>query len=160
MGFQKTVNINVPVGIEGDFASTNPYHTLLAGEGNLKAGSDGVTIGRFAFVNETAGTVSNAQANAGDRFGFVRRDQYAIIQEYLAESTLVVPAGFGVTLYDGGDFWARFTAGAVIGQTVYASTTDGSVLSAATAPASGYIDTGFKVASNAANGELAKITKF
>lgn len=159
MPFQKSVNINIPVGIEGDFASTNPYHTLLAGDGALKAGDNGVYVGRFAWVDETNGTVTNAEIS-GARFGFVRRDQYAVITQYLAESTLLVPAGFGVTLYDGGDFWARFANGAVIGESVYASTTDGSVLSASTAPDSGYIDTGFKVASKAASGEIAKITNF
>lgn len=47
MGFQKTLNRDLPVGVEGDFASTNPYHTVLAGEGALKAGAGGVKIGVF-----------------------------------------------------------------------------------------------------------------
>ena len=157
MGFQKTLNRDLPVGVEGDFASTNPYHSVLAGEGALKAGATGVTIGKFAWVNTATGLVSNAQV-ANGVLGFVRRDNTALITKYLEESTLLIPAGFGVTLYDKGDFWARFAGGATIGQKVFASITDGSVSAAATAPAD-TVDTGFVVASTAVAGALAKITK-
>ena len=157
MAFQKTLNRDLPVGVEGDFASTNPYHSVLAGEGALKAGENGVTIGKFAWVDPATGLVSNAQV-ANGVFGFVRRDNTALITQYLAESSMLIPAGFGVTLYDKGDFWARFAGGATIGQKVFASITDGSVSAAATAPAD-TVDTGFVVASTAAAGALAKITK-
>ena len=157
MAFQKTLNRDLPVGVEGDFASTNPYHSVLAGEGALKAGENGVTIGKFAWVDPATGLVSNAQV-ANGVLGFVRRDNTALITQYLAESTLLIPAGFGVTLYDKGDFWARFAGGATIGQKVFASITDGSVSAAATAPAD-TVDTGFVVASTAVAGALAKITK-
>ena len=71
---------------------------------------------------------------------------------------MLIPAGFGITLYDKGDFWARFAGGATIGQKVFASITNGTVTSAATAPAD-TVDTGFVVASTAVAGALAKITK-
>lgn len=157
MSFQKTLNRDLPIGIEGDFASTNPYHTVLAGEGALKAGADGVTIGVFAWANATTGLVSNKQVQDGI-LGFVRRDNTALISQYLAESSMRIPAGFGITLYDGGDFWARFDGGATVGQKVFASIADGSVVAADTAPAD-TVDTGFVVASNAEAGFLAKITK-
>ncbi|PIT21433.1 structural cement protein Gp24 [Snodgrassella alvi] len=157
MSFQKTLNRDLPVGVEGDFASTNPYHTVLAGEGALKAGADGVTIGVFAWANATTGLVSNKQVQDGI-LGFVRRDNTALISQYLAESSMRIPAGFIITLYDKGDFWARFQGGAKIGQKVFASTADGTVTAADTAPAD-TVDTGFVVASNAAAGSLAKITK-
>lgn len=157
MSFQKTLNRDLPVGIEGDFASTNPYHTVLAGEGALKAGADGVVIGAFAWADPDTGLVSNKQVQNGI-LGFVRRDNTALITQYLAESSLLIPAGIGITLYDGGDFWARFEGGAKIGQKVFASTADGSVVAADTAPADA-VDTGFVVASNAEAGFLAKITK-
>ncbi len=157
MSFQKTLNRDLPIGIEGDFASTNPYHTVLAGEGALKAGADGVTIGVFAWANATTGLVSNKQVQDGI-LGFVRRDNTALISQYLAESSMRIPAGFGITLYDGGDFWARFDGGATVGQKVFASTKDGSVVAADAAPADA-VDTGFVVASNAEAGFLAKITK-
>jgi hypothetical protein len=157
MSFQKTLNRDLPVGVEGDFASTNPYHTVLAGEGALKVGADGVTIGVFAWADATTGLVSNKQAQNGV-LGFVRRDNTALISQYLAESSMRIPAGFIVTLYDKGDFWARFQGGAMIGQKVFASKNDGTVTAADTAPAD-TVDTGFVVASNAAAGSLAKITK-
>lgn len=72
---------------------------------------------------------------------------------------MLIPKGFGVTLYDGGDFWARFAAGAQIGQKVFASIADGSVIAATEAPADTE-DTGFIVASKAEAGALAKITKY
>lgn len=157
MSFQKTLNRDLPVGVEGDFASTNPYHTVLAGEGALKAGADGVTIGAFAWADPTTGLVSNKYVQNGV-LGFVRRDNTALINQYLAEASLLIPAGFGVTLYDKGDFWARFQNGATIGQKVFASIADGSVIAADTAPAD-TVDTGFVAASNATAGSLAKITK-
>ena len=157
MGFQKTLNRDLPVGVVGDFASTNPYHTVLAGEGALKAGAGGVKIGVFAWVDPATGLVTNAQV-ANGVLGFVRRDNTALINQYLAESSMLIPAGFGITLYDKGDFWARFAGGATIGQKVFASITNGTVTSAATAPAD-TVDTGFVVASTAVAGALAKITK-
>lgn len=158
MSFQKTLNRDLPVAVEGDFASTNPYHTMLAGEGKLKAGANGVTVGRFAWADPATGLVSNATVTDG-LLGFVHRDNTALLTQYLAEATLLIPAGFGVTLYDGGDFWARFAAGATIGQKVFASDTDGSVLASSNATEAGYTDTGFVVASTAAATELTKITK-
>ena len=158
MSFQKKLNRDLPVAVEGDFASTNPYHSVLAGEGNLKAGPDGVTIGRFAWADPVTGLVSNAKITGGV-IGFVRRDNTALLTKYLAESTMLIPAGFGVTLYDKGDFWGRFAAPAAIGQKVFASDTGGSLRASSSATEAGHTDTGFVVASNAAAGELAKISK-
>ena len=156
MSFQRTLNNDLPLAVEGDFASTNPFRSMLAGEAKLKAGPLGVTIGKFAWADPVTGIVTSAQV-ANGLLGFVRRDNTALITQYLAEASMLIPAGFGVTLYDGGDFWARFTGGATIGQKVFASITDGSVSAAATAPVD-TVDTGFVVASNADAGALAKIT--
>lgn len=164
MGFQKNLNNDLPVGVEGDFASTNPYHTLLVGEGEAKAGESGVLIGRFAWFDPDTGTVSNAKTSAKALIGFARRDNTALIVQFTEESSLKIPKGFAVTLYDGGDFWARFAGGAQIGQKVYANTMDGSVNAADSLPAAvdgaNFADTGFVVASNADAGALAKITKY
>ena len=74
-------------------------------------------------------------------------------------TTMLIPAGFGVTLYDKGDFWGRFAAGATIGQTVFSSDTDGTLLASSSATEAGHTNTGYVVGSNAAANELAKITK-
>lgn len=157
MGFQTHLNNNLPVGVEGDFASTNPYYSVLAGEGQIKAGEKGVIVGSFAWFDPETGLATNTKV-ANGLIGFVRRDNTALLNEYLAESSLTIPKGFIVTLYDGGDFWARFAGGANIGQKVFANTTNGSVAAADTAPA-GYEETGFIVASKAEAGALAKISK-
>lgn len=158
MGFQKTMNRDLPIGVAGDFASTNPYHSMLAGEGQFTAGDKGVTVGRFAWADNDTGAVLNVKSDDA-RLGFVYRDQSAIITAYLAESSMVIPTGLGVTLYDGGDFFASFAAGASIGQKVFASDTDGTAKASSSATEAGYTDTGFTVASKAAAGAVAMITK-
>lgn len=157
MGFQTYLNNDLPVGVEGDFASTNPYYSVLAGEGQIKAGEKGVIVGSFAWFDPETGLATNTKV-ANGLIGFVRRDNTALLNEYLAESSLIIPKGFIVTLYDGGDFWARFAGGANIGQKVFANTANGSVVAADTAPAD-YEETGFIVASKAEAGALAKISK-
>ncbi|WP_432784688.1 hypothetical protein AAEX37_01963 [Oligella sp. MSHR50489EDL] len=157
MGFQKNLNRNLPVGVEGDFASTNPYHSVLTGEGALKAGKEGVVIARFAWADAESGLVSNAKTEGV--LGFVRRDYSGLINQHLDEAGMTIPKGFGVTLYDGGDFWVRFEEGATVGHKVYASDGDGTVKSSAESTLAGHTDTGFVVATKAAAGELAKITK-
>ena len=158
MGFQTKLNGDLPQAVAGDFASTNPYHTLLSGEGSFKAGTNGVNVGTFAWVDKTNGTVQNV-AIAGARFGFVGRMNIGVATEYLGESSMKINKGLGVTLYDGGDFWAVFKDGAVIGEKVYALNAYGTVVSSSKDVA-GATDTGFIVQSKADAGGVAKISKF
>lgn len=157
MGFQTQVNRQQAPAIAGDFASANPRASMLATEGTLVAGVSGVTVGVFAWA-DADGVVTNAKATGG-RIGFVHREQQATITTWMSESGNTIQAGRNITLMVGGDYWAKFADGATIGQKVFASDTDGSVKSAAAgATVSGYTETGFKVASTAAAGELAQIT--
>ena len=72
MPFQSRINRTLPIGVEGDFASTNPYHTLLnASGGQYKAGLAGVIVGRFAWVDDATGLAANAKGSL-TRGGFVR----------------------------------------------------------------------------------------
>ena len=112
LGFQQTINRNVPLAVEGDFAAAGPYHAVLAGNQQLKASSVGVTIARFAWANIANGQVANAKPSdlTNQVLGFVRRgENTALITGYRAETSMLIPAGFGVTLYDRGDFWAKTT---------------------------------------------------
>lgn len=127
-GFQRVVNTDPAYAVEGDFASANPRASLLAGVAALTAAAVGVTIGRFARAKNSDGTVTNGDPGVASRIGFVHRDQPAIITPFLAESTMLVPHGSPVTLFDAGDFWARFAGGATIGQKVFASNADGSAI--------------------------------
>ena len=158
-GFQNRLNNDLPVGVEGDFASTNPHHTLLnASEAQYKAGASGVTVGRFAWVDPSTGLATNVKGSL-TLIGFIGRAGTAVIPNGTgAESSLLVRSGFGVTPYDGGDFWGRFVGGAVIGENVFAKDADGTLVSNSGTTLASHTLTPFKVASTAAANELAKIT--
>ena len=108
MPFQSRINRTLPVGVEGDFASTNPYHSLLnASGGQYKAGSAGVIVGRFAWVDDATGLAVNAKGSL-TRGGFVKRANTATVLTPSQEYSLTIRGGFEVELFDGGDFFARF----------------------------------------------------
>jgi hypothetical protein len=125
-GFQNVVNTKAAPAVEGDFASVNPRASVLAVEGNLVAGAGGLAVGKFAFVNPQTQAVSNTYAS-GDQIGFLGRNQQGLITVFLADATMVVPEGFMVTLFDEGEFWARFGNGATAGSAVFADETTGAV---------------------------------
>ncbi len=128
MPFQTSVNTDPAPAVEGDFASANPRASMLAGPGQLIAGVGGVTVGRFARAKNSDGTVTNADTGLASRIGFVHRNQPALITVWLGEASMLVNRGLEVTLFDAGDFWARFAAGATIGQKVFANYADGSAI--------------------------------
>ena len=128
MGFQNKVNSQQAPAVAGDFASSNPRATVDAGEGILVAGAGGVTVGKFAWRDASGIVLSNGNhPTAPD--GFVHREQQALIQVYLAEYGMNIPAGFPVILHNKGDFWAKNDgSGAVaIGDAAYARYSDGAV---------------------------------
>lgn len=127
MGFQKSVNLDLPYAVEGDFASTNPRATALTDEGQFVAGTGGVTVGRFAWVNYTNGQTLNSRASNVAPTGFIARMQQALITLFLGEASNVVPVGIGVTVFDQGDFWAKCKTAFTRGQKIFASVTDGTV---------------------------------
>lgn len=158
-GFQSTVYNQPAIGVEGDWASHNPRFSMLAGVGRLIAGDAGVTVGRFAWASPD-GVVSNSGGQG--RIGFVQKDQPALITAFLGQSSLVVPAGYDVTLYTDADVLARFASGAQIGQKVYANYADGTCYAAATGtPPAGGAATGTIAAGTASvTGSIASSTPF
>lgn len=129
-GFQQTVNLTPAPAVVGDFASSNPRASVLAGPGGLVAGSSGVTVGNFAWVDDVDGTTVRSYGTfTGAPTGFVHRENNALITTYLGESSLVIPSGFPVTLFNQGDFWAKVggSTAATVGATVYATYADGSI---------------------------------
>ena len=163
MPFQKNVYQQQAPAVEGDFASTNPYASVLAGEGSLVAGgtlpTDGVTVGRFAWADAN-GKVTNA--GSGAPTGFVHRSNNAVITTWLAEASMLVPRGREVALFAAGDFWARATvAAATRGQKVFASNTDGTIQTgAAGATIAGFTETKWFCRTTAAIGELIQISSY
>lgn len=129
-GFQKQVNLQQAPAVAGDFASSNSRTVALAGEGALVTGTGGVTIGKFAWIDDDAKTVFNRGTGNRKPHGFVHREQQGVISTYLAESGSVIPAGFPVTLHNQGDFFAKITgstAATAIGQAVYATYATGDI---------------------------------
>ena len=158
MPFQSRINRTLPIGVEGDFASTNPYHSLLnASGGQYKAAAAGVVVGRFAWVDDATGLAVNAKG-ALTRGGFVKRANTATDLTPGQEYSLTIRGGFEVELFDGGDFYARFAAGATSDQNVFASDTTGELVSDAGSILDGHTITPFKVVNTVLAGELAKIT--
>ena len=94
MSFQKAVNPYQAPAVAGDFAVYNSNASMLAGEGALVSGTDGVTVGVFAWA-DAEGKVSNKKT-AGARIGFVHREQQASITAYLAEhGNQILPGQIG-----------------------------------------------------------------
>jgi hypothetical protein len=157
MSFQTQVNQQPAPGVEGDFASANPRATVLAGPNALVAATGGLTVGRFAWLDTaTASLASNAAPNASAPNGFVHNDHRALITTYLGETSMVIPAGFGVDLFNEGDFWVKNngTTEAVPGQKAYANYADGR----ATFAASGAPTTGGSGSASTIAPETASVT--
>ena len=157
-GFQKQVNLTPAPAVAGDFASSNPRATVLAGPGGLIAGAGGITVGKFAWVDDDGLTVLSHGTATKAPDGFVHREQQALIQNYLAESSMNVPAGFPVTLHNEGDFWATLTGAnaAVIGSAIYADYATGAVT--AVAASTGASATGAMGATFTASGAGTNLT--
>lgn len=128
MPFQSQVNINPAPGLPGDFAAAYPRGGVLAGPGALVVGPAGLAVGRFAWIDPTGTYASNT--GIGLPAGFVHRSfGNAMIQTYLAETSILIPSGYECHLHNAGDFWALNdgTATATIGQKVYAQFGTGKV---------------------------------
>lgn len=150
MGFQTEVNLTPAPAVAGDFASSNPRASVLAGEGGLVAGPGGVTVGKFAWIEADGKTVVNHGTYPAQPDGFVHREQQALITAYLGEASNVVPEGFPVTLHDGGDFFAENKGAnpSAKGGTVYADYSNGDVR---TTLSSGFSATGSMGSTNTAS---------
>ena len=127
MPFQNQVNLTPAPAQAGDFASSNPRVSVLAGEGGLIAGSGGVIVGNFAWNNNGVVQSYGTAPNAPD--GIVHREMQALIQTYLAESGNNIPNGFPVNLFNEGDFWVKNNSASAttMNESVYARYSDGAV---------------------------------
>lgn len=152
MSFQTHANYNWPTGYEGDFASANPHKTVVSTSLGFRAGKEGVTVGRFAWA-DAEGILANAGTTRPA--GFVYRNQQAYIPTIPGSYTNAINAGFPVTLAEGGDFFARSSTVATTGQSVFASTKDGTISTGdrGSAPTD-TVETGWTVARGGDAGEL------
>lgn len=129
MGFQRTVNRLLPIAVAGDFATANPRATVFAGEAALIAGLEGVTIGKFAWVDDDNRTVRSYGTATRAPDGFVHRDQQALIETLQSEATMTIPVGLPITLFNQGDFYAvvEGSTPATKGASVYANYLTGGI---------------------------------
>jgi hypothetical protein len=164
MPFQTQVNLLPALAVEGDFASTNPFSNVNTVPGGFVAGPNGVTVGKFAWADPTDTMLSNT--GSGAPRGFIgRQGNNATISAYmgsvLSAASMTVLAGLEVTPFNGGDFWARTSTAAFIGQAVFASNADGSVSTGAvgTTPAGAAVTASIAAATTiAATGSIATVT--
>ena len=154
MPFPTTVSVLQAPGIPGDFASQNTRQSALSGPGGLVAGPAGVTVANFAWIAssptdpDNAGTIVNS-FGSGPVSGFVHREQQALITAFLAETSNLVPQGFGVNLLTTGDFFVKNTGAnlATVGMKAYANLATGAVTFAATgSPTAGGTSTSSTIA--------------
>lgn len=153
MGLQKQVGLNQATGVVGDFATSNPYHTLVASVFQHRVGPDaGVLVGGFAEVDPSTG--KTVQPLTGKNpIGFVgRASNIAVSTSWLQGASLALQKGQGVTLYDGGDFFVQVKGNLAAGAAVMCDTT-GAIST------SGTIATPFKVAVSSDESGLTLITK-
>ena len=91
--FPTQVNVQPAIGVSGDFASVNPRATVLATTGGLQAGTAGVTIGRFAYVDAAATVATNYNQGAAKPAGFVARRQQGLQPTIKTPYGNTIPAG-------------------------------------------------------------------
>lgn len=123
-GFPTSVNRHLAPGVVGSFASMNPRANVLAGPGAFLADdSPPVTVGYFAWGVPATG-IANSDVQAASFLGFVANEGQTVITDFLGVSRLAVQAGFPVTLYSHGDFWAFVNAtsglAVAVGDPIYA----------------------------------------
>ena len=148
-GFQSQVNQVPAPGVEGDFATLNPFYEYPAGPGGLVAGSQGVTVGRFCWLDQTYLDPDNEPTpvnnfGAGVPIGILGRRQQGVITVFLAEASLVVPTGLPIGVLSAADLWVknRGTTQALPGMKVYADMATGNASFAPTNSASSASITG------------------
>lgn len=158
MAFQQTVNKFSPIANAGDFASANPHVTYFAPEGGFVAGTGGIVIGTFVWIQSDGVTVLNTGTGKPD--GFIHRENNAVITTYLADSGNTIPAGYPITVSTKGDYFAKATvAGATRNQKAFAKLADGTLQAAAAgATVSGFIETDYVITRTCLVNELTVIT--
>lgn len=125
MGFQRVINQQPAPAVQGDFASNNPFASILSPveQGLQVAAGQAVTVGYFAWAGVDGKVYSSAAAaGEGAVLGFVGRQANipaSLITEFLGESRLTLLAGMGCTLFSAGDFWTTLK-GADPGDVIYA----------------------------------------
>lgn len=152
MPFPNSVQVQPAIGVWGDFSDGNPRSFIDAGAGGLVAGPSGVTIGRAVWLSYSSADANGAPAavnnyGTGVPAGIIHRQQQALITAYLAEASMVIPAGFPTAVLNGGGIFAKNEGAtqALPGQYAYASYANGAISFAAAGAASTATSTTFSI---------------
>ncbi len=157
--FQNQVYINPAVALPGDFASSNPMDFKVSSSGRLVADATGVTVGKFAVVNNgtnTTGTVTSLPAAAvnAELVVFVHREMNAQINTFLAESGNTIAVGEPVAAFRTGDFFVNadaITGTPVNGAQIWWDTITGNtIVGAPSSPPATTVQTKFFLVSDSA----------
>ena len=162
MSFQTRVNTYLPQAFPGDFCSANPRVSTVGPEGSWYAAAGGVLAATFVWGDEGTRQVFNSAIDAGLTDlslpdGFVRKGGMGIIASVPEESTMQIPAGQMVTVFDKGEFWVAVPTGVIANRraAVYTDPTSGLIVDST---ASGAVTTGYYYALSADPGEMVKIS--
>ena len=153
MSFQTEVKSDKAAGIPG-----TPY-TFGPEVITVKIADEAVTVGRFVFISDAAsgGTVKNS--GSGKPLGLaVLTKTEAGLDIVLAKASMIVAPGNPVTIAERGGYFVLAAADAETGQAVFASLTDGSIVTGTPGQAvAGHVETIWKVAAPAPAGEAIPI---
>lgn len=166
MPFPNLVAVQPAIGTPGDWADSNPRSFVDAGGGGLVAGPSGTTVARAVWLSYFTADADGSPA-AVNNYGFggapagiVHRAQQALITAYLAESSMVIPAGFPLAVTNGGGLFVKNEGStqALPGQYAYASYTNGAFSFAAAGSAATASATASSVAASTISGFTGSIT--
>lgn len=154
MTLQTQVQTDVAIGVPGARADLSPfdYHPqTMQAEGAVFAGS-------FVWLGTDAETQARA-SGSGTPLGFVERALVYPSFEALSEGTLEIADGQSMNVAVRGAFYAITKTDATVGQSVFADTADGSVLTGASGTSvSGAVETGWKAVTAGSAGETIIIS--
>ncbi len=157
MTFQTDVKLYSGVGQPGQPASNSPIIAAAGGPGAFRAGASGLMMARFAWRNATNPQLLD-NGGTGKPLGFVMNNANATIG-YLEGSSMTIPSGREASPVVGGDFWARSSTNATVGQKVFADLATGLIATGdAGSTLSGMIETDWYVASPGAASEVIVIS--
>lgn len=140
--FQTSLQREPALGQEGGRASANVVRTYPTVYGRLVAGPDGLTIGKFAWVNDRV--AENSTSDTTKPAGFAEAVNNSWILNYIDSVSMVVPPGYECSLAVEGDFYCIPSNDITAGMKAFASTTDGSIQGGAEgATIAGYVETWF-----------------
>lgn len=142
MAFQSQVYTSVAPGVAGDPATPDQaiYQAV-----NYTAEA-ACTVGNFCFAGTDAGTQAKPTAASGQPLGLVQRNLSYPNYTITSAGSMTAPQGSTLTVAIMGDFWVKTSTAATVGQSVFASLTDGSISTgSAGATVSGSVETAWKV---------------